>query len=123
MCDGLREQVSNLQSSCVTESDVSPGLEEVFSPPPDLSSPAIISYSPFASSITGLETSRDDPQLPIKLSTTPSSTTESYSGTSQESLQLDPKLVATGQASNLARSIAKACGHCREYFNGSEQLL
>jgi hypothetical protein len=121
--DGLSEQWFNstLQTSSITESDVSPDCREVCSPT-DLLSPDIVPY--LSSAIPpGPENSRDSPLTTEASSTTPSYTTDSYSGISSDSPQLDRALVATGQASIPFRSSVKSCGLCQGLFNGSEQLL
>jgi len=123
VCDGLSEQVFNLQTSSITDCDVSPDFREVFSSPTDLLSPAVVPYLTSAISNPGLENSRDSPLATEASSTTPSSTTDSYSGTPSDSTQLDRALVATGQASIPFRSSVKSCALCQALFNGSEQLL
>jgi hypothetical protein len=124
VCDDLSEQIFDLQTSSITDSDVRPDSGEVSSSPPALLSPAIVPSLSSTTSDPGLENSRVNPLLIPKASlTTPSSTPESYSGTSNESTQFSPDLVATGQASTPIRSSVKACGLCQKLFNGSEQLL
>lgn len=124
MCAGLSEQVFDLQTSSTTDRDVNSDSGEVFGSPPDLLSPAIVSYLSAATYAPGPENSKENsPLTPEAPSTTSSSTPESYSGISNEPTQLDPVLVATGQASTPFRSNVKACGLCQEFFNGSEHLL
>jgi hypothetical protein len=112
---------SALQTSSITEGDVSPDCREVCSPTDLLSLDVVSCLS--SATYPGLENSRDSPLTTEASSTTPSSTTDSYSGISSDSPQLDRALVATGQASIPLRSSVKSCRLCQGLFNGSEQLL
>lgn len=124
MCAGLSEQVFDLQTPSVTDRDDNSDYREVFSSPTDLLSPPLVPYLSAAIYGPGFEnTAQNSPLTPEAPSTTLSSTPESYSSISNESTQLNPVLVATGQAPNPSRLNFKTCGLCQELFNGSEQLL